>query len=172
MDNNQITKDPQDKAELMERIHRGWYALERAISDLSDQQIGHSTAGEWSIKDNLTHLAAWEEIMRQCHLHKLPLAEATGLPAEKLHGLNENTLNALLHERDQGKTVPEALTYFRHTHQQLLADLEPLSFDVLMAPRYPEDPQKRPLLGWVIGNTYDHYQEHRDNIQKLIASWK
>jgi hypothetical protein len=32
-----------------------------------------------------------------------------------------------------------------------------------------EDPQARPLIGWVIGNTYEHYLEHRNSIETLIA---
>ncbi len=172
MDSGHFPNDPQDKTELMERIHRAWYALERTISNLSDTQLTVPEPGGWNIQDNLAHLAAWEQILMQCHLHKHPLHEALGISAQARQELGENGINALIYERSQKSPVSEVLTTFRHTHQQLLAELEHLSFEDLLKPRDADDPEKRPLLGWVIGNTYEHYQEHRSNIEKLIDSWK
>jgi hypothetical protein len=36
-----------------------------------------------------------------------------------------------------------------------------------MRPIRPHDP--RPVLAWVVGNTYEHYQEHRLAIQAMLA---
>ena len=42
-----------------------------------------------------------------------------------------------------------------------------MPFADLMRPVYPDDP--RPVLAWVVGNTYEHYREHRLNIQAQLA---
>jgi hypothetical protein len=43
-----------------------------------------------------------------------------------------------------------------------------MSFDDLMAPRHADDPEKRPLLLWVIGDTSDHFAEHRAVIERML----
>ena len=50
-------------------------------------------------------------------------------------------------------------------HMGKAAQEEGKTFPELMRSRFADDPEKRPLLDWVIGNTYDHYQEHRRTIQ-------
>jgi hypothetical protein len=42
-----------------------------------------------------------------------------------------------------------------------------MPFADLMRPIRPHDP--RPVLAWVAGNTYEHYQEHRLAIQAMLA---
>jgi hypothetical protein len=37
-----------------------------------------------------------------------------------------------------------------------------------MKPRYVDDPDKQPLLNWVLGNTSEHFAEHRENIEKAL----
>jgi hypothetical protein len=55
------------------------------------------------------------------------------------------------------------------THNQVLDALGPMTFADLMQPRFADDPEARPLINWVIGNTYDHYQEHRQTIQDGLS---
>jgi hypothetical protein len=43
-----------------------------------------------------------------------------------------------------------------------------MSFEDLMKPRRADDPEKRPLLLWVIGDTSDHFAEHRETIGKML----
>jgi hypothetical protein len=52
----------------------------------------------------------------------------------------------------------------QRTHAELLDMLEQMSFADLMQPN-AEDPQRRPLIIWVMGNTYEHYREHQQTIQ-------
>jgi len=33
---------------------------------------------------------------------------------------------------------------------------------------YADDPEKRPLLLWVIGDTSDHFAEHRAVIERML----
>jgi hypothetical protein len=158
---------PQDKTELMQRIQREWAALERAVDGLSDEQMSVPDTGGWSIKDNLAHLAAWEHYMRQCHLRNLPPHEVMGVDKETYEKLDENGLNEILFQRNRHRSVPEILAELRGSHEQTLADLEQMSFADLMKPRYADDPETRPVIIWVTGNTYEHYKEHRAVIEKL-----
>jgi hypothetical protein len=50
----------------------------------------------------------------------------------------------------------------------LVEKLEGMSFEDLLMPRHADDPEKRPLVLWVIGDTSDHFAEHRETIGKLL----
>jgi hypothetical protein len=163
------SRPPQDKAELLTRIEREWRALERAFAGLSDQQMSVLDAGGWSIKDNLAHLSAWERFMRLSYLHKMPAHEAMNVDAETYRQTDENGMNAILFQRNKDRPVAEVLAGLREEHARVLGELAKMSFEQMMMPLDVDDPQKRPLIGWIIGNTYDHYREHRATIEKLSA---
>lgn len=38
-----------------------------------------------------------------------------------------------------------------------------------MEPRPADDPRKRPLLQWVLGDATEHFMEYRETIEKAIA---
>jgi len=165
---NDYSHLPQDQAELIQRIHDEWTALEGVIDALSDEQMGVLDAGGWSIKDNLAHLAAWEEFMRLHHLRDLPPHEVMGIDEATFKRGDENELNEILFQRNKNRSASDILVELHRTHEQVLADLERTSFENLMKQHYADDPKARPLMCWVIYNTYEHYQEHRITIEKVI----
>jgi uncharacterized protein (TIGR03083 family) len=169
---NEYTHMPRDKAELIERIQREWSALEQIIAQVDKEQMNRPDAGGWSVKDNLAHLTVWEDFMRLYHLQNRPPHEVLQLDKQMFEQLDEDGLNRVLHQRYQNRSIDDVLTDLRRSHAQVLTDLEQLSYNDLMKPHYPDDPEARPLIGWVTGNTYEHYQEHRATIQKFIKPTK
>ena len=43
-----------------------------------------------------------------------------------------------------------------------------MPFEDLLKPRRADDPQSSPLLPSVAGDTYEHFAEHRENIEKML----
>jgi hypothetical protein len=43
-----------------------------------------------------------------------------------------------------------------------------MSFEDLMKPRREDDPEKRPILNWILGDTSEHFAEHRETIAKML----
>ena len=86
-----------------------------------------------------------------------------------LERLDEDGLNAILYERNRHRSVAEVVSDLYRSHEQVLATLEQMTYADLMKPRYADDPEARPVIGWVIGNTYEHYQEHRRAIQAIVG---
>jgi len=160
---------PQDKNYLLERIQHEWAALMQAIEGLTPEQMSVPDAGGWAIKDNLAHLTAWEQFMLLHYLQGRPPHEAMQIDAVTMERLDENGINAVLFERNRNRPVADILTDLRHSHEQVVAFLEQMPFSDLMKPRFLDDPQARPLINWVIGNTYEHYQEHRQTIQAIVG---
>jgi len=60
------------------------------------------------------------------------------------------------------------LDWLKSVYADLIAKLDAMSFEELLAPRHADDPEKRPLLLWVVGNTSDHFAEHRATIEKML----
>jgi hypothetical protein len=166
---NQIMDDrPGDKTELIARIERGWTSLLQLVEGVRPEKLDVPDQGGWSIKDNLAHLTAWEHFLNLHYLQDQPAHEAMQVDAKTFEQASEDDLNAIFQKRNHGRSVAAVIDDFRRSHQQLLATLERMSFAELLQPRYADDPERRPLIDWVIGNTYDHYEEHQQNIQKVI----
>ncbi len=159
---------PRDTADLLDRIRREWAALEHVYAGLSDEQMTRPGAEGWSVKDHLAHLTAWEQFMLAHHLQGRPAHEVLEIDAATLKTLDENGENAILRQRSQGQSVAQVLAGRQQSLAQVMATLEQTPFAALMQPHLPDDPQARPLILRITGNTYEHYQEHRAYIQAVI----
>jgi len=156
---------PPSKAELFRRIEAEWALLNEAVSQLSEMQMMTPDSGGWSPKDNLAHLFTWERWLVFYHLQGQPPEEVMGVDSATL--ADENAINAVILQRNQHRTVAEVLKDFRDTHALVLQALDQLTDTDLMRPRFEDDP--RPLLAWIVGNTFEHYKEHGVNIKALAA---
>ncbi len=64
---------------------------------------------------------------------------------------------------------------FEETHTQLAARISALADEDLskpithFQPDDPDDPDERPVLRKIIGDTYEHYAEHLPWIEAIIA---
>jgi hypothetical protein len=160
---------PKDKADLLARIQREWAALMQTIEALTAEQMTIPGTGGWSVKDNLAHLADWEQFMLRCHLQGEPAHEKLQIDKTTFEGLDENGENAVLYERNKDRSAADVFDGLKRSHEQIQAALERIPFADLMKPHYADDPEQRPLMSLVIGNTYDHYQEHRRAIEAIVG---
>jgi hypothetical protein len=169
MDVEAIPPRPKDKAELMERIQREWSALLQTVEKLSPEQMTMLDPGGWSPKDNLAHLTVWEQYMLRYHLRGEPPHQVMQVNEATYERLDTDELNAILLERNRHRSVEEILVDLNRSHAQVVATLEDIPFADLMKQHFSDDPQRRPVIDWVIGNTYDHYQEHRRVVEANIG---
>ncbi len=166
--NEQNPNLPKDQEDLLGRIQNEWSLLMNTVENISPEQMSRPGEGGWTIKDNMAHLSAWEQFMLDHYLQGQPTYEAMQIDEATLKGLDENGINDILFRRYQDRPAAEVMSDLKHTHERVMAELNLTPFSKLMSPVSEEDPQKRPLILWVIGNTYDHYQEHRKTIEKLV----
>lgn len=159
---------PKDKADLMSAIEREWNLLIDLAASLTDEQMTTPDAGGWSPKDNLAHLAEWMNILMGYHLDKKPAHEVIGVDEDVVKGWDMEVINPVLFNRNKDRSRGEVLSRLKKVYNQLVTKLDALPFTDLLQPRHADDPQKRPVLLWVLGDTTEHFQEHRETIEKGI----
>ncbi|MFN8453433.1 MAG: DinB family protein [Anaerolineae bacterium] len=165
---------PLTKTELLERIETGRLALAETLNRLSEAECLRPDAHGWSIKDHLAHLAAWEMSIVAL-LRRQPRWAAMGLDEATLADADEETENNYLYQLHRDRSLTEVMAYFEDVHHQMVAVLATLNDEDLHKPCAHYDPNEakgnadRPVLGWIIGNTYEHYAEHKTWIEAINA---
>lgn len=159
---------PKDKAELMSAIEREWNLLIDLAASLTDAQMTIPDAGGWSPKDNLAHLTEWMNILMGYHLDKKPAHEVIGVDEDVVKGWDMEVINPVLFNRNKDRSRSEVLSGLKKVYNQLVTRLDAMTFEDLLQPRHANDPEKRPILLWVLGDTTEHFQEHRETIEKGI----
>jgi hypothetical protein len=158
---------PGSKSELMSVIAREWDLLMEVVSRLDESQMTAADEGGWSPKDNLAHLAEWMNVLMGYHLNRRPAHEVLGVSEEVTKGWDMEVINPVLFERNRDRSMEDVLAWLRQVYAELVGKLESMSFEELLAPRHADDPEKRPVLLWVLGDTSEHFAEHRETIEKL-----
>ncbi|CAA9556578.1 MAG: hypothetical protein AVDCRST_MAG18-722 [uncultured Thermomicrobiales bacterium] len=164
--NDELSDLPRDKAEVLARIAASHATLQATLGQWTDAQLtGPTDAQGWTIKDHLTHLAAWERSMVSL-LHGRPRHEGLGVPEAVYQRDEIDEINAAIRERHKDCSLAEARELFADTHRQMLTTLDARTYDDLLKPysHYlpdePGDDNGSPVLDKVMGNTAEHYAEH------------
>ncbi len=161
---------PNDKQELMSAIEREWILLRAVAEKLTDRQMTSPDEGGWSPRDNLAHLTEWMKVLMGYHMDHRPSHEVLGVSPEAVKDWDFNIINPLLFERNRERSRQGVLDEMMQVYRQLTNKLDSMTFENLMAPRYPDDPEKRPLVLWVLGDTIEHFEEHRKTIEKTVQA--
>jgi uncharacterized damage-inducible protein DinB len=161
MAEDQTTAGPDTRPEtvvnLLALIARTRGALEAAVAQMSDDELT-STAGGWSAKDHLAHVAAWERRL---------LGEMQGDERAAHFGVDQATfngstdeLNALIYERHRDDPAATVRAEFQASGEAIHAAFASLSDADLMRPVRPDDPAVDALIDLISWDTYKHYPEH------------
>lgn len=158
---------------LRSKIDGAWKELDGLVDAMEPAVLDTTGLDDWALKDHLTHVAAWELSLIGLIEGKNRL-EAMGLTSDV--DRSTDAINAALFEMHRGKTVDEALDYFRETHAELMGLLGTMSDSDLERPyshfqssAAQDEGSDLPVIGWVAGNTYDHYHEHVGWIRASVA---
>jgi hypothetical protein len=159
---------PQSKEEMMAAIRREWDALMDLVSRLSSAQMHAPDEGGWTPKDNLAHLTEWMKVLLGHHIDRRPAPEVMGLPSDVTKGWDMERINPVLLERNRGRTAEDVLSELERVYAEVTSRLESMSWEDLMRPRHEKDPDRTPLLVWVLGDTSEHFEEHRLTIERSL----
>ncbi|MBV6400200.1 MAG: hypothetical protein CNIPEHKO_00483 [Anaerolineales bacterium] len=160
---------PGSTSELMGVIEREWKSLMEVVEKLQKaNKLTTPDAGGWSPKDNLAHLTEWMNILMGYHMDKRPAHEVMRVEPEVVRGWDMEVINPVLFERNRNRSLDDVLDELRRVYAELARKLDAMPFEELMKPRRADDPEKRPLLLWVLGDSAEHFAEHRATIEKML----
>jgi hypothetical protein len=164
------------KSDLLNRIGDAWKGLDELVSALPETRLTTAGPDGWSVKDHLAHISAWEESLIAL-LEGRDRDAAVGLvgPEAESAGHDVDAINAAIQRRSKERSASDVLTTFLATHTRCVARIEALSDEDLARPYshyQPNDlpPNANPVIGWIAGNTYEHYDEHASWIAKLLTN--
>ncbi len=164
---------PESKDSLISEINDGFAHLMEVVKSIDEEKmLARSHAGAWSIKDELAHLASWQEILLRFHMRNEPFAVVVGLPGADYDMTSEDEVNAHLFERHRDRPLADILSYLQETYGAVLDELEQTDTKQLSSPaghRLASQGEGASLVAYVRGNTVGHYEEHLQTITSAVA---
>lgn len=159
--------DPISKKRLLADLAAGrasWEALLRQVGP--DRMELRRVNGEWSVKDTVAHVTAWEQ--RPLVWLAAVRAGTWPQPPEWPVNLGEDGINAWIFAANRGRRVSDVLNEARQVFEQLVHALEPVAEQDLTAIGRFEWLGGNSLAASISGNTLEHYQVHGDAIRAWL----
>ena len=160
-----MTETP-TKSALLAELDREWANIERICAHLSEtDMLAPGVEGEWSVKDILCHLSAWEKYL----LDRLGMVMSGQPPQYPVMTTWDDVhrFNARVYAGNKERPLTSAIIEFRTLYRGVMTVLEALSEGQLnqsYAYDFPDD--SLTLLRLIRGNTCDHFREHCVAIEK------
>ena len=155
------------KSGLLKLIRDERGLLEMTLARLTHaQMLLPGVDGEWSVKDALAHISAWERRMigwTGSHLH----SETPAVPLP----WDVDRMNAEIYAQIKDRPLADVLEEFRQSYWDSLALAESLSEEQLQTV-YADTWPMGPLWTGIASNLNWHYKEHRQDIQKWLVTRK
>ena len=161
---------PISKAELMSAIEREWSMLMDVVAQLSPEQMLTADEGGWSPKDNLAHLTEWMNILLGHYIDHRPSHEVIGVAPEVTENWDFEIMNRVMVERDRHRPVEQVMEELKDAYAKVHDRLDSVTFEDLLKQIFEDDPTGRSLMIGVIGNTSEHFAEHRQTIEKILKA--
>src|SRR5436309_1338635 len=124
-----------EKAELLAKIQAGYTRFETLLASLSEEQmIIPNVNSNWSIKDTIVHITAWQDYLRE----QLQGIVTGKKPPQFLPNLSlPNTLsdideiNNYIYQEQKDRPLAEVLAAFRTSYQHTLKAVQEVSEESL-----------------------------------------
>jgi len=145
------------REEFFARERAAWDDFIQSWSDLPDSALAEpgASGAEWSVKDVLNHIAAWQEAAARC------IGDLLAGRWARL-GMNTEAFNAAQFARDRERPLGESRARLMEARDRLLELLAPLTDEQLL------DEYGRQQIGWwAKWNTYAHYEPHTAAIREF-----
>jgi len=160
---------PHNLKDLLEVVRTEWNNLETLINEFSDsQKTTLGVEGNWSIKDIMVHISAWEKFA----LDRIQ-ATLTGQPIKYPIIKGEqfvDQFNHQVYDANKDLSLEEVHSDFQKSHQVLMDHIASMNNDVLSR-KLPFDWAGNLTIQLVISsNTHWHYVEHAESIEKWLGN--
>lgn len=158
--------------DLQARIAAGWQALQTFLAGLSHAQLTEpSDAAGWTIKDHVIHLSLWEKNILALLNSESRWASIDIDEAVWQQGFE--AVNRILQQRYHDLPLADVYASLEANHEALVARIAQFSDQDLLRPHrefQAGSTNDAPIIGWIIGDTFDHYAEHLPWMRAILNS--
>lgn len=159
-------KRARSRAEIIARLYAERRRLEKNLGELSPADLEVPNAiGKWRLADLLTHLAAWEALLKPWVEASLR-GEQVKTPAPDLGWDQLDIFNERLYQQHKDKSAAEALRFFDEAHAEFMALVEGMSEEDILTPGVYNLTGGGELYGWLVA-----YAEHDRWGKGEIRGW-
>ena len=150
------------KDELIKRIETAWDSLQTALDGLTEEQMHQpGVVGEWTIKDLLAHITAWQSRL----ITTLFKAEKGFVPETTAGGKTVDQMNEKFYQEMRDRPFEQVWDDLDASYHQLLSRLAGWKEKDLFDPKRFKWMKGSPFVEYIAGDSYEHYEEHAAQIR-------
>ena len=151
------------KDELIQKIKSEWDTLQAALDGLTEEQMHQpGVVGEWTIKDILAHITAWQTRL----ITAMFKAEKGFTPDTTEAGKTVDQMNERFYQEMKDRSFDQVWDDLDASYHQLLSRLEGWKEKDLCDPKRYKWMKGEPFAAYVAGDSYEHYAEHAAQIRQ------
>ena len=148
------------KDDLLAQLDIEWAKIERTCASMNEiQMVAPGAQRDWSVKDMLAHISAWEKYL----LDRLGYVMTGQLPRYPVMNSWDDVhrFNAQVYTENKERPLTSVVIEFRSLYQGVVTVIQALNDDQLNHPYNYDFPDEHiTLLDLVRANTIEHYREH------------
>jgi hypothetical protein len=165
-----IVVKQKSKAELLKDIQVERRQLEKTLAVLSKEDlIQPGMIGEWSVKDVLSHLAAWEQlflIWYESGLQgRIPDPNPVGMSTKAIDALNRQIFNQY-----RQHSLEDVLAKFQSSYEQIYGAILLIPEEEMFTVEGYAWTGKLTLADYIAGNTCNHYHWAKTKIRTWLKT--
>ena len=150
------------KDELIQKIESEWDNLQASLDGLTEEQMHQpGVVGEWTIKDILAHITAWQTRL----ITTMFKAERGVTPETTEAGKTVDQMNEKFYREMKDRSFDQVWDDLDASYHQLLSRLESWKKQDLFDPKRFKWMKGDPFAAYIAGDSYEHYAEHAAQIR-------
>ena len=166
---DEISDKPSDKNDVIQRIQDGRQAFDHALGRIGPDRLSlELTDGEWTIRDLLHHISAWERLMVQWVEESLR-GETPDRPTPDEEWDDLDVMNAQIVAEGRAMNEEQILSNFVDSYHAAVNIVKRMSDDDLFDGDRFAWRKGEPIWYLVAANTWWHYQEHSEQLTAQFA---
>ena len=133
------------------------------------EMLKTGVVGDWSVKDLLAHLTAWEQLFLSWY--RAGLTNASMRPSPVGMGRTAiDQINQSVYAENKQKPLGQVLEEFRDSYRQTLAEIESIPEKDMFGQQRFAWTGKLKLADYAAGNTCNHYRWAKEKIRQWLLA--
>lgn len=159
---------PTTKNQIIESAQKERNALEELLTGLTLEQITDlNTIGDWSVKDVLSHITEWEQMV--IHWYQVGAkGKITAVPSEKYNWAQLPQLNHAIYLKHRDKPIITVQKEFKSSYKKILKVIDAIPKQELFARGRYTWTRNNTLAAYFISATSSHYRWARNVIRTTM----